>query len=136
MGEDGALSSSAPLIASRHAPGCSTDAHADLIGSLQASLDCLVSDLALDALPALIGTLEVAKTKALGRLFGQDTTRDRDERPPDVNLPAEEAARRLGVSKDWLYKNVKRLPFAIRIGRRLLFSSKGLERWNRKRQGC
>ena len=32
-----------------------------------------------------------------------------------------------------LYKNASTLPFALRIGRRLLFESKGLERWNRGR---
>ncbi len=54
---------------------------------------------------------------------------------PDANLSAPEAARRLGVSMDWLYKHASGLPFTIRIGRRLLFSSRGLERWNRLRQG-
>jgi hypothetical protein len=51
---------------------------------------------------------------------------------PDVNIPVEEAAQRLGVSTDYLYRN--RLPFKVRIGRRVLCSVRGLERWNRQRQ--
>jgi predicted DNA-binding transcriptional regulator AlpA len=52
----------------------------------------------------------------------------------DANLSAVEAARRLGISKDWLYRNAERLPFAVRIGRRVLFSARGLERWNAQRR--
>jgi excisionase family DNA binding protein len=56
---------------------------------------------------------------------------DRD----DGNLSVKEAAKRLGVSRDWLYRNSKDLPFTVRIGRRILFSASGLERWNSQRQG-
>jgi predicted DNA-binding transcriptional regulator AlpA len=49
----------------------------------------------------------------------------------DQNLSAEDAARRLGVSADWLYKT--KLPFKVKIGRRVLFSATGLEKWNRQR---
>jgi excisionase family DNA binding protein len=52
----------------------------------------------------------------------------------DENLSAEEAARRLGLSKDWLYRHADSLP-SVRIGRRVLFSASGLERWNRQRMG-
>ena len=50
----------------------------------------------------------------------------------DKNLSIDEAARQLGVSRDWLYKT--KLPFKVRIGRRVLFSARGLERWNGRRQ--
>jgi excisionase family DNA binding protein len=53
----------------------------------------------------------------------------------DENLSIEEAARRLGVSRDYVYRHAHKLPFTVRIGRRLLFSARGLERWNRQRQG-
>jgi predicted DNA-binding transcriptional regulator AlpA len=55
---------------------------------------------------------------------------------PEHNLSAKEAAARLGVSTAYLYKNAGRFPFALRTGRRLLFSSRGLERWNRTRTGA
>jgi hypothetical protein len=38
----------------------------------------------------------------------------------------------LGISKDWLYRHASELPFALRIGRRLVFDSAALERWNRR----
>ena len=61
----------------------------------------------------------------------------RNARPeePDSNLSVATAAERLGVSKDYLYRHSKELPFTVRIGRRLLFSEKGLEKWNRQRRG-
>jgi hypothetical protein len=37
------------------------------------------------------------------------------------------------MSRDWLYKNGSRLPFVVRIGRKVLCSEQGLERWNRNR---
>jgi predicted DNA-binding transcriptional regulator AlpA len=49
------------------------------------------------------------------------------------NLDITEAATRLGISKDWLYRHASELPFALRIGRRLVFDSVALERWNRRR---
>jgi predicted DNA-binding transcriptional regulator AlpA len=51
-------------------------------------------------------------------------------------LDASETARRLAVSRDWVYRYGKTLPFAVRVGtRHLRFSSHGLERWLRARQG-
>ncbi len=54
--------------------------------------------------------------------------------PTDENLSAAEAAKRLGMSRSWLYANAHRLPFARHIGRRVLFSAQGLERWSRNRE--
>lgn len=85
-------------------------------------------------LPHLIGDLEAAKAAAWARLTASMT-----ETPPDGpnpvarNLDVAEAAERLGISRGWLYRNAARLPFAVRIGRRVLFDANGLERWNRGR---
>jgi predicted DNA-binding transcriptional regulator AlpA len=57
--------------------------------------------------------------------------------PPaeDRLLPVEDAAARLGVSRDWLYKHARTLPFTVRVGpRQLRFSVAGLERWMCSRQ--
>lgn len=84
----------------------------------------------------LIGELERAKAVALVRLLADSGSAvPTATTAPVENLSATEAARRLGVSRDWLYRNANRLPFSLRIGRRLLFSASGLERWNQKRQG-
>ena len=48
------------------------------------------------------------------------------------NLDVAEAAKRLGMSRDWLYRNASKLPFAVRIGRRVVFDSLALERWNQR----
>jgi predicted DNA-binding transcriptional regulator AlpA len=54
---------------------------------------------------------------------------------PDENLNVDAAARRLSVSKDWLYRHGRTLPFRVKIGSRVLFSAAGLARWNRQRMG-
>jgi excisionase family DNA binding protein len=53
----------------------------------------------------------------------------------DRLLTVEEAAQKLGLSRDWCYRQAKRLPFAVRIGRQLRFSERGIERYIRQRQG-
>lgn len=46
----------------------------------------------------------------------------------DHLLTVEEAAQRLGTSKDWLYRHANKLPFTVRLGsRQLRFSAKGIE---------
>lgn len=84
-------------------------------------------------LPQLIGELEAARAAAWARL-----TAPAADKPADVsgqqarNLDITDAAKRLGISKDWLYRHASELPFALRIGRRLVFDSVALERWNRR----
>ena len=48
----------------------------------------------------------------------------------DRLLTAEDAAGVLSVSPDWLYRNAKTLPFARKIGEKMLrFSSQGMQKW-------
>ena len=98
-------------------------------------LVALVRDADPAALPALILTLLQAQSVATARLMADmRSSGDGRAASPDVNLSAEEAARRLGVSIDYLYKH-KNLPFRVEIGRRVVFSAAGLERWNQQRKG-
>ncbi len=54
----------------------------------------------------------------------------------DRLLTVEEAAAKLAVSKDWLYRRAGKLPFTIRHGPgQVRFSSQGIERYIRQRQG-
>jgi predicted DNA-binding transcriptional regulator AlpA len=54
----------------------------------------------------------------------------------DRLLEVREAATRLGVSRDWLYRHARTLTFTVRLGRRAIrFSSHGLDRYIRQRQG-
>lgn len=70
----------------------------------------------------------------LGALAGAELTKTEVE--PDRMLRVDAAAARLGVSEDWLYRNSGQLPFTVREGRRQLrFSSHGIDRYIRERQG-
>lgn len=53
----------------------------------------------------------------------------------DRLLGKEEAAHKLAVTLDWLYRKHKRLPFTVRHGRLLRFSELGIEEYIRKRRG-
>ena len=78
----------------------------------------------LKEIPVLLGELEQIRVTALARLSMP--------LPPaavDELLDVDTTAKRLGVSRDYLYRNRKQLPFARRIGRKLLFSSIGLGKY-------
>jgi predicted DNA-binding transcriptional regulator AlpA len=48
----------------------------------------------------------------------------------DRLLKIEEAAARLGTSKDWLYRNHQKLPFTVYLSeRQIRFSNQGIDEW-------
>ncbi len=53
---------------------------------------------------------------------------------PDRLLDVDAAAKRLGMSKDWLYRHARQLPFRVPQGRLLRFSSHGIDRYILMRQ--
>jgi excisionase family DNA binding protein len=77
-------------------------------------------------LPAFLGELEEIRVTALGR-FATPYVETRDEL-----LDVEQAAGRLNVSQNYLYRHSRRLPFTRRVGRKLLFSSSGLDLYLKK----
>ena len=94
----------------------------------------LVDETPAPELPQLIGELEAARAAAWARLTAPAADKATDVIGQEArNLDITEAAKRLGISKDWLYRHASDLPFALRIGRRLVFDSVALERWNRRR---
>jgi predicted DNA-binding transcriptional regulator AlpA len=106
------------------------------------SLDAIAADPELvRQLPAhvcgALATRAAAVVVALGTRMAEVQNGDTSRSGPagDRLLDVEEAARQLGVSADWLYRKAARLPFTIRLGRSLRFSSLGLERYIRQRQG-
>jgi hypothetical protein len=101
---------------------------------LLAALDEEIAACSSDRLPLLIVALTARVSTATARLLGRQETKS-SGKTTDENLPVREAARRLGVSPSYLYRHFAKLPFGVRIGRRKLFSARGLERWNRQRQG-
>lgn len=88
-----------------------------------------LSDVPRDCIPGLRGELAQLDTLLLSRLLAA-----KDQEPPDDQLLGiAETARRLGMSEDWLYRHHKDFSFTRRMGRKLLFSSKGIEKHLRSR---
>jgi excisionase family DNA binding protein len=95
-------------------------------------LERLIAQAPPEDLPRLVGDFEAARAAAWSRMLAPRALAA--DSAQDQNLSVEEAASRLGVSKDYLYRHADRLPFALRIGRKLLFSARGLEKWNAQKQ--
>jgi len=107
----------------------------DSLPALLVALDEAIAAAPPEGIPPLLAALSSRLNAATTRLLTLAPEPANSREPPDENLSVEDAARRLGVSRDYLYRQAGKLPFAVRIGRRLLFSARGLERWNRQRQG-
>ena len=74
-------------------------------------------------------TLELALEGLLRRIIREEIGTLKTE-TTDQLLPAEEAAKVLAVSEDWLYRNAKRLPFTRKLGPKMLrFSSLGIQKY-------
>jgi hypothetical protein len=87
----------------------------------------LAKSLPREELPRLLGDLAEVSATANARLAHPVV-----EARPDELLNVEETARRMGVSKDFLYRNSRRYPFTRRQGRKLLFSSTGIDMYLRR----
>jgi len=88
---------------------------------LKPALD-LARTLAPAELPGLLGDLEEIRVTALARI-----TAPAGEARPDELLDVEQVAKRLHVSRHYLYRHHRKFPFARRVGRKLLFSAAGLD---------
>jgi excisionase family DNA binding protein len=84
-------------------------------------------ELPINDLPRLLGDLEEIRCTAMARL-----TAPAGAQRPDELLTVEQAAERLEVSVDYLYRNHSRLPFSRRMGRNLRFSSLGIDEYIRR----
>ena len=82
-------------------------------------------ELAAEELPRLLGELEEIRCTALARLTAPVSF----IRPRDELLDVAEAAERLGISKDYLYRHHDKFPFTRRMGRGLRFSALGIEQY-------
>lgn len=81
-----------------------------------------------DDLPRFLGELEEIRCTAMARL----TTPVPQQPQADTLLDVEETSHRLGVSPGYLYRHHKQLPFARRLGHKLLFSAQGIENYIRQ----
>jgi predicted DNA-binding transcriptional regulator AlpA len=82
-------------------------------------------ELPAEELPRLLGELEEIRCTAMARLTAPTLTPQQS----DELLNTAEAAQRLGISKDFLYRNHRDFSFTRRVGRRLLFSALGIEKY-------
>jgi predicted DNA-binding transcriptional regulator AlpA len=90
-------------------------------------------------LPALIGELEQAKAKAWARLAQPASLAaaesNVDYRSESRMVDIGEAAKRLGMSESWLYRNAALLPFSTRPnGRNWRFDTRGIDKYLRDRR--
>lgn len=95
-------------------------------------------DLPFEDIPPALSQLAALQAQLMARLIIEKDkqTADRPEDLPDQLLTVKEAAAELGVKKDWLYRQVKILPFARRLSRKCLrFSRRGLLAWRDRKSG-
>ena len=84
-------------------------------------------------IPALLSQLSALQSAIAARLISAD--RDETVSAEDTLLTVDQAAERLGVSTDWLFRRSRTLPFIVRLGRHLRFSNRGIDRYLRTRTG-
>lgn len=96
--------------------------------SLAARLQAMVSALPSDTCAVTLTRLDLARL--LGDAVAASEPKARVRAPVDRLLTAEEAGKRLGVGRRWIYRHASTLPFTRRLtGGTLRFSERGLERW-------
>ena len=86
-----------------------------------------VREMTAEQVPELLGELEVVRATAMMRLTAPAPVPQCGEL---LNIQA--AAKRMGVSTDYLYRHAEEFPFTRRIGRKLLFHSGGINQYNNR----
>jgi hypothetical protein len=110
----------AARVKSRYEIGAASAEYADTFAAIRS----LSQSLPQEQLPHFLGCLEEVRAQALIRLVSSPNDRTAAH---DELLDVREAARRLHVSEDYIYRNSSKYPFVIRQGRKLLFSAHGLD---------
>ena len=105
------------------------------------TLDELASDperareLPVPVLQTLLIRCGIANASLLGALtVAAAKQSDRSSVEEDMLLDVKAAARRLSTSVDWLYRHSHELPFVVRNGRQVRFSTHGIDRYIRERR--
>ena len=86
--------------------------------------------LPLETIPALMAQMAAAQSTLAARLLSAENRAELN----DELLDAAQAAEKLGVSKDWLYTRTNTLPFVVRLGRKVRFSLRGIEKYVKELQ--
>ncbi len=85
------------------------------------------------AIPGLLALFSSLQSTLAARLLSAGVLPAHSD--PDHLLTVTEAAQRLQVSQDWLYRHAGGLPFTVRVGRYLRFSSSGIDRYIHQQAG-
>ena len=96
--------------------------------------DAVGGALGSDELPEALGELRCVEARLTARLYASPTASPAGT-GPDQLLTVEEAAERLSLSTDTVYRNASSYPFTVRQGRALRFSSRGVDDYIRSCQG-
>jgi excisionase family DNA binding protein len=100
-----------------------------------AALLTTLDDLATADLPDVLGLLEAAKARCWARLTAPPPPTRSDD--PTQMLTVREAAARLGLSPDYLYRHKEQLPFMQKVGTRTIrCPATALARWQASRRSC
>lgn len=101
------------------------------LGAALAGLDRAIAGASLQDL-AGIGQAIAARQAALGLRMVELAAKAPAD-PIETAIEISEAAKRLNISEDWIYRNgkAKGIPF-VRAGKHLRVSERGLNRWIRK----
>ena len=97
----------------------------------------LAIHLPFDVVEALLGKNAIVQSALVSRLLALRANPSQAEpsRDSDRLLDVEAAARKLGKSKDYLYRHAGNYPFTVRDGHSLRFSEQGIEKFIRQRMG-
>ncbi len=98
---------------------------------LIAELEQAVANVPVSHIPTLLGVLATIQATAQLRMHHQEPEPARQE---ERLLTIEEAAQRLNMTKDYLYRNANKFPFIVRPApRQVRVSLIGLERYIKTR---
>jgi hypothetical protein len=106
-----------------------------LLGSLLTN-PARISEVPPDEAAALMGDLAGVQTALAAHMAAAQAQRERPcgRAPEDRLLAPEETAELLGVKVRWLYRHAGKLPFTVRLSRKVLrFSEVGVRRFMAKR---
>ena len=95
----------------------------------------LASHLSPNDVEALLGKNAVVQSVLVSRLLALRASPSQVDHYAngDRLLDVNEAARKLGKSKDYLYRHANDYPFTVRDGRSLRFGDQGIEKFIRQR---
>ena len=99
------------------------------LAALLADLEAGVRELEPAEAPAVVTRLGAILATAGARLAAATAPSASNGNPRDCLLTAQDVHALTTMSVDWLYRHADALPFARRVGRKVLFSEAGLTKW-------